>query len=60
MWQFIIARFVHFLFILVLVAGGVLLSISISRDDSSVALVMVESFTAIAWAIYSRITRERA
>ncbi|KAI1289030.1 hypothetical protein F5Y03DRAFT_378531 [Xylaria venustula] len=47
----------NILFLLVLAIVGILLSISISTGNFPLVLIMIESCTAIAWAIYSRVTQ---
>ena len=58
-WQLLIFLIVsvHPIFFSVLLTVGIFLSISLSRGGFPVVLLMVEAFTAIAWAIYSGISR---
>ncbi|KAF2795554.1 hypothetical protein K505DRAFT_11296 [Melanomma pulvis-pyrius CBS 109.77] len=58
--RFLWAHFAHFVFLSVLITVGIFLSISVSRGDIPVGLLIALPFTAVVWAIYSRLSHERA
>ncbi|KAI2631191.1 hypothetical protein GGS21DRAFT_168535 [Xylaria nigripes] len=49
----------HILFILLLAAFGTWLGISIRRHNSLPGPLLAESFTAVAWPLYARLTRRK-